>query len=165
MKIKLHEASKQLDMHPLNLLLKIYPLVGNLDDCYPELDEGLVETSKRMGAQHQQDSVGYVSTPSAPAKTVEPTPYAELSAGARKVIEKLWRKDLWGGKGIARASLNHLCRNVSDLEDVLKVLIDKELVLTQDKDGPFSLNTRLKNSIEAVARQSVEQQRRYGSRS
>ena len=155
--IKLQEASRQLAIHPLNLLLKIYPMVGNLGDCYPELDNGLVETVKELGVQHHRDSGRPVAPTTAPIKAAEPTGEVELSAGAQKVIEKLWRGDHWGRMAVSRASLNHLCRNVSDLESVLEELIKKKVVLTQTKQGPFSLNTKFKSSIESVARQSAGQ--------
>ena len=140
-------------------LSNIYPLVGNLGDCYPELDNGLVETVKQLGAQYHKDSESTAAPPTAPIKVVEPTIGIELSAGAQKVVEKLWRGDYWGKKAISRDFLrNHLCRNVKDLEDVLEVLIGKELLLAQGKDGPFSLNLKLKSNIEAVARHSAGQQ-------
>jgi hypothetical protein len=152
----LHEAARELGVHPLNFLLRLYPLVGSLDECWPDVDQGYLDTARAIWPSRR------VSTPPIQPKPEERVARDQrqiplgLSRGAARVIEKLWRKDRWGDLGVAYASLRHMCQDVQDLDDAIEEVLEANLLPTETKKGPFSLNPSRKGDIEAVANAIIE---------
>jgi hypothetical protein len=157
--IPLHEAARQLGVHPLNLLLRVQKYVGSLEDCWPNVADGYLETLKAMRNDRRGEHIA--STPvqvtkSSPAPSTTRRVVA-LSAGASRVIEKLWRKDRWGDMSVSLPSIQKMCQDVSDVEDAVEELVRLGLVNAgESKRGPFSLVSARKADIEAIAREIIK---------
>ncbi|MBI3291718.1 MAG: hypothetical protein HYZ73_02755 [Elusimicrobia bacterium] len=48
MNIAIHIAANKLGTHPFNLILRVSQMVSSLNDCWPEIDEGLVDTIRTI---------------------------------------------------------------------------------------------------------------------
>ena len=157
MEIKTSEAASRLGIHPLNLLLKLFPMVGSIDDCWPGLEEGYVDTIRTLGDGGQRPT----SQPAAPLPGPTPEqppadPLAGLDRGCVRVLEKLWRKDRWGGRAVAWETLhNHYCQDVDNLEEAIEDLVKRGLLLNHSRHGPFSLDPGRKGDIERIVRSAL----------
>lgn len=159
MKIKTSEAASRLGIHPLNLLLKLFPMVGSIEDCWPDLDEGYVDTIRTLGEGAQRPtSQPAARLPEPPPEQPPADPLAGIDRGSVRVLEKLWRKDRWGGRAVAWETLhNHYCQDVDNLEEAVEELVQRGLVIKPEKHGPFSLDPSRKGEIERIVRASLGQ--------
>src|SRR5258707_722135 len=134
MAIKIIDASKDLKIHPMNLILALSHLVPNLDDCWPEVDEGFIETIKPMNlvTASRSQSEKHVSKKEETA-TIQSKFSVSVSEGAARIVDKLERTDRWAGNRISWDTLrNHYCQAVRNIEEAAAELKDKELILVSE---------------------------------
>jgi len=155
-KISTSDAARRLRDHPANVVRDVSEMVTGLDDCWPELDEGFVDTLKTLRGVHQPEQIDEHTKSAEPA--IAPASKPRRSSAALKVLDKLERKDKWGGNAIGWDTLrNHYCHGVSGLDDAVDDLVREEFLLAgESRDGPYSLNPARKGEIESL----VEEWRR-----
>jgi hypothetical protein len=157
MKTKTANASQRAGMHPLNFLVAIYQMVGGLDDCWPEIDDGYVETVLALRHRHEFIESKATTAPATGPTTVAGEVGAELSVSesAARVLDKLERGDRWARNAISFDTLrNHLCRGISNIERAVEELVSKELLLPGGgRKGPYSLNPERTTDIERIVNQ------------
>jgi hypothetical protein len=150
MKRPTHEAAKSLGLHPANLVLYLSCLGAPFEDCWPEVDEGWLETlrgtywhlfeekQKMHGAEQSPDLHGTAAK-------------KEVSVSAMKVLDKLQRKKHWGTHTISWDTLhNHYCSGLHDLEDAVNDLQKRELLLGSGIEDRLSLNPAKKREIDLL---------------
>lgn len=145
MKMSLQQASAILGMPAPKIVLLIAPLVNSLDDCWPEIDKGLVDTLASMYSLPMVDE-----TEKEPSReTADNDPSLPISKPAAMILDKLYRQRHWGSKLVSWDTLhNHYCHGIKDLRSAMDELLDADLLTTkEDRDGPFSLNTSRKKDI------------------
>ena len=176
MRIPTVEAAKRLGIDPGTLILRVSELVGDFTDCWPEIDEGFVDTLRQLEG-------GFESVREAPAPAEEsaslrrespedpgvhpadasggPSPAAPRSRSdpARfRVLDKLERQERWGSKTVNWDTLrNHWCRGVERLEEAVGQLVDERLLSVAEygnrRRGPFSLNAARKRAIQRLLKE------------
>ncbi len=73
----------------------------------------------------------------------------DIDTDARKILLSLHRRNYWGGRGVAVATLrNHICKNMLSFDSALKLLAEKKLVIMASANSPVSLNLKEKAQIE-----------------
>ena len=159
MEIKTPEAASRLGIHPLNLLLKLFPMVGSIEDCWPNLEEGYIDTVQALADGGQRPSAQpAIQSPEPSPQEPPANPSAGFNKGCVRVLEKLWRKDRWAGRAVAWETLhNHYCQDVDNLEETVEELVQRGLVIKSSKHGPFSLDPNRKGEIEAIVRSAIGQ--------
>lgn len=152
MKIPTSEAARRLGMHPANFLRAVSGLVGGLGDCWPEIDDGYVETLRELRDGWRNQEQGGQRKPSGGVPELAGESRATVSEGATRVLDKLARQGRWGTNMVSLDTLkNHYCRGVPDIEAVLEEVLQRELVVSPDgRWGPFSLNPDRKVEIERI---------------
>jgi hypothetical protein len=73
----------------------------------------------------------------------------DIDTDARRILLSLHRRNYWGGRGVAVATLkNHICKNILSFDSALKLLAEKKLVIMASANSPVSLNLKEKAQIE-----------------
>lgn len=151
--VPLADAARGLNLHPLNLLVRLRPVVGSLGECWPTVDQGYIETIRHLDGEREQ----HVLTTREPGdslstETAPPVPDI-YSRAERRVIEKFWRKGKWGKLGMAMESIQKVCQDVQpdELDLAMSDLVRKGLMLAEGNRGPYSLNTQFKAEIDRIA--------------
>lgn len=126
-KISTSDAARRLRDHPANVVRDVSEMVTGLDDCWPELDEGFVDTLKTLRGVHRPEQIDEHTKGAEPA--IAPAPKLRRSSAALKVLDKLERKDKWGGNAIGWDTLrNHYCHGVGGLDDAVDELVRDEFL-------------------------------------
>lgn len=157
--ISTSEAARRLRDHPSNVVRQLSAMVGSLDDCWPDLDHGLVETLERLRGANAKPQPRRKSEEEQPEVGQERKP--GRSHASLKVLDKLARKDKWGGNAVGWDTLrNHYCRGENDLDEAVEELVDCGLLLAgQTQGGPYSLNPARKGEIEGLIDELRSQRR------
>ena len=153
MKIRTSEAAVRLGVHPLGLVLAVRPMVGGIEDCWPEIDDGFVETLRAAGYGQSESARAArhgdgAKQPSGSAPAVSPV--LSVSHAAAEVLDKMSRQDKWGKNTVSLDTLrNHYCRTVSNVEVAVDELVDREFLLVEGgRKGTYSLNPARKGEID-----------------
>ena len=149
-KISTSEAGRHLRDHPANVVRHLSEMVGSLRDCWPDVDVGFVETLRTLRRARFSDSPNQpVEEPTKPLQERSKGSFVK-SASTLRVLDKLERKDKWGGNAIGWDTLrNHYCRGLDDLDEAVDELVEEGLLLPGDsRSGPYSLNPAKKGEIE-----------------
>jgi hypothetical protein len=164
MRTKLANASQRAGMHPLNFILAIYQMVGGLEDGWPEIDDGYVETV--LALRHSHAFVGHQDAELQPPQGGAGTRVIEaelpVSESAARVLDKLERGDRWGRNAISFDTLrNHFCRGIPNIDSAVEELVAEDLLVPGGgRRGPYSLNPERKAEIERIVSQLREQKER-----
>jgi hypothetical protein len=149
MKRRTTDAARSLKLHPFNLMLHLVEVDASFEEVWPEIDDDWVE------AVRGQDwhKFGSKTTQAENLSEIKNKQQADLgvSMDAAKVIEKLWRQKKWGKDSVSMETLRHYCHQVHALKEVVEEIVQKELVLSPQSDGPFSLNPKHKGDIDRIA--------------
>jgi len=148
-KISTSDAARRLRDHPANLVRELCEMVGSLDDCWPELEHGFVETLEKLrGGAKEAKSLESRKAVTHEQREQKP----RRSPASMKILDKLARKDKWGGNAVGWDTLrNHYCRGERDLDDAVDQLVEDGLLLAgENHDGPYSLNPARKGEIEEL---------------
>ena len=142
MKIDLQGAACELGLHPAELLLKLWSQgqVRQLEDCWPEVEQGLVDTLRQMEGLYK-----------ASAKPPQ-TPPEEATSLENDIIRVMRSRNHWGHSRIGGDQLKKFLPPGTDARSMHKAL--KELVqrgLLQNYHSAYSLNTHCKAEIERYA--------------
>jgi hypothetical protein len=150
MKIRTHEAANRLGLHPTALLLYLAEAGATLfDDAWPELDEAWVEAITHA----HWDRFGTQRANLEGARLQEPNVASDHALGesAGMLLEKLWRKDKWGGARVTiEALVNMLHQPASVLDGALEELQAHKFVVRQADQ--YSLDPRRKGEIDRIAK-------------
>lgn len=155
--VPLAEAARGLGLHPLNLMVKLRPVVGGLTDCWPTVEDGFIATIRQLdGLETRIPSKGDsrkldLPLPSSPVRDAH-------SAAERKIVEKLYRKKMWPNHPVAPESIQKLCQGFQsgELDDAIENLVRKGLLIKGDGHrGPYSLNPPKKGEIEKIAQAEI----------
>ncbi len=156
--MKTSDAAKSLGIHPLNLLLKLQPLVPSLEECWPMVDDGFIETLKHLDqktaflGEHIERGPATGEHKEGGGRLSQP----QVSAGAAKVIEKLWRKSYWGKKEVSWDTLrSHYCQGITNLEGAVAELVRCGYLTRASGGHAYSLNQAYKAAIEDIASSSI----------
>ena len=150
-KISTSEGARLLRDHPANIVRSLSAMVGDLQDCWPDVDAGLVETLRTLrGVPPTDRPKEAVVAPTKPPQQVAKAGVIGSETTLR-ILDKLERKDKWGGNAIGWDTLrNHYCRDLHDLDEAVDELVDEGLLLPGDsRRGPYSLNPAKKGEIES----------------
>jgi hypothetical protein len=164
MRTKLANASQRAGMHPLNFLLATYTMVGGLEDAWPEIDDGYVETVLALRHSHafigSQDATLPATKGATSARVVETE--LPVSESAARVLDKLERGDRWGRNAISFDTLrNHVCRGIPSIDSAVDELVTEDLLVPGGgRRGPYSLNPDRKAEIERIVSQLRAQKER-----
>jgi hypothetical protein len=148
-KIATSEAARLLRDHPANVVRSLSEMVSSLQDCWPEVDEGFVDTLRTLRREVPPGPSNQAVAPPSPTLPVTiPTPVS--SETALRILDKLERKDKWGGNAIGWDTLrNHYCQGLRDLDDAVDELVEEGLLLSgANRRGPYSLNPARKGEID-----------------
>jgi len=159
--MKTSDAAKSLNIHPLNLLLRLQSLggVGSPEECWPVVDEGFIETVKHLDQKTSfpKEAVESQSLGGRQKESERPPPSPQVSASAAEVIENLWRKNYWGNKKVRWETMhNHFCRNIKNLKEAVDELVEKGYLTPVPDGDAYSLDPGRKAEIEAIARWSID---------
>jgi hypothetical protein len=135
-------------LHPFNLMLYLAELDVSFEEAWPEIEDTWVE------AVRSQDWHRFGSKIAGHAEASQDAQHLDLGVtnAAAQVIEKLWRGKRWGRDSVRLETLRkHYCRHVDDLESAIDELVRKELLLSEGKHGPYSLNSKHKQEIDRIA--------------
>lgn len=128
-------------------------MTGSLDDVWPTIDDALVETIVQLvqGPQPGQRPAGQDFKVERSTAVSSP----RVSESAAKVLDKLERRNQWGGNQVNLDTLrNHFCQGVPRVDEAIEELLDQGLLLSGGhRKGPFSLDTRRKGEIDAIVNQ------------
>ncbi len=152
-RIPLHEAARRLGAHPLTVAFRLASLTDDFADCWPDVEDGYVETLKSMSgtlvvAPHPEPAprpAAAIAAPSSQNRTLS------LGTTAVFVVEKLYRKNRWGKFSVSYTSLRHMCHNPKDLNKAIDELRRADLLIVEGHDKAFSLDPGRKGDIEAIA--------------
>ena len=138
-------------MHPGEFVLYVSEMVGDLSDCWPEVEEGFIETIRALRFAEEMPTSPDAVQP-APEhqeeRLAKRRPQAEL-----RLLDKMERHDKWGGSSVSWRTLhNNYCQGVHDLDDAIDALIAEGLLIRGNQRDTFSLNPARKGDIQqAVA--------------
>jgi len=153
MKIPLNEAAAKLRCHPCEVILELTEMIRTFDELYPEVDEGFIETLKRMHPER-------FDRPSSDSCQIQETSVSNsdqglphLSEDAERLVCILSHKKHWGTNTVSEDTLrNHYCRNLQNCDSAIKELIRSDILMNKSLRGPFSLKTKAKGKVDAVIR-------------
>lgn len=160
-KISICEASARLKMHPSNFLILASKLVGTIEDCWPEIEEGLVETiislkRPRYVGNNEKENV-HVDQPKTTIEKKLP-----ISEEASIVLEKLFRKKFFGTNSVSLRTIKiNLCRNVQNVENAIEELVKSGYLEHQPRRDVYSLMPAKTHEIEEIA-QAVREKTKLG---
>jgi|ERR1035441_3210250 hypothetical protein len=150
MKKRTTDAARSLQLHPFNLMLHLVEINASFEDVWPEIDDDWVETVRGQDWSKFGNKAAQARGLSETTKNKHHTDLG-VSKEAAKVIEKLYRQKKWGKEAVGMDTLrNHYCQQVHALKEVIEELVQKELVLSPQSDGPYSLNPKSKGDIERI---------------
>jgi len=132
-------------------------MVGSLEDCWPDVDDGYVETLLTLRPQKdypRDQGGGSIESARRPEQKSELSRLG-LTESAARVLDKLERQDRWGVNKVSFDTLrNHYCRNIADIDKVLEILCQQQLLLSHEgRRGPFSLNPAKKSEVEMIVKE------------
>ena len=164
MNIRTNRAANDLGIHPLNLLIHLFPLTQNLKASWPDVDDGFIKTLEQTGkVRRPNPAKAAPPTVAKPGDKIKeslvprPKLLTDLSDDALRVIEKLWRKKRWGSAIVSLRTLgNNYCRDVADLEQVVDDLVIKGILLRESRHGAVSLNPSRHDEIDEIAAEVVK---------
>jgi len=149
MRIPTHKAAQMAGLHPAEFVLAVARMVGSLDECWPKVDEALVQTVIAMRQPRTEPATAQPEpSPPRPAE-----PELPVSGGAARLLDKLCRHGKWGDHHTPWDELhNHLGRGIPDLDDVVDELVQLGLLVQHDPGpkGRYSLRTGRKAEIERI---------------
>ncbi len=142
MKIDIQGAARELDLHPAELLLKLWSQgqVRQLEDCWPEVEQGLVDTLRQLEGLHRTST------------TPLHTPPEEAAPLENDIVRVMRSRNHWGHNRIGGDQLKRFLPPGTDarsMNKALKELAQRELL--QHYHGAYSLNTHRKAEIERYA--------------
>lgn len=151
MKIPTSDAARKLGIHPASFVLYVSEMVGDLSDCWPEVEEGFIETIRALKFTEDRPASPDAVQPDAERheeRFAKRRPQAEL-----RLLDKMERHDKWGGSSVSRRTLhNNYCQGVHDLDDAIDALVGEGLLIRGNQRDTFSLNPARKGDIQqAVA--------------
>jgi len=156
MRIPTYKAAAKLGLHPADFLLSMSHMVGSLSDCWPEVDEGFVDTVGVLlkgftpVPPEKQRATKTIPQPPPPAATLP------ISDGAARILDKMERADKWGKKMTVWDQVNRVfAHGVEDVDAALDELKKCGLLEVQGtgKKAQFSLNTSRQADIERIVKQ------------
>jgi hypothetical protein len=153
----LHEVARAFRVHPANLLVHLNELGAPFDSVWPEIADAWVETVR---ARHPDrfPRLSHGTAVSSPLK-VSPAPVPlspGVSADGAVLIEKLWRARKWGGEYVSPEQLQkHTRLQGNELQEAIRELVDRGLLLTHGRTGPYSLNPDRRPEIDRLANESI----------
>lgn len=158
MKMPTSDAARELGVHPANLLLMLSGMVGSLEDCWPEVDRGLVDTALALDPSRRRQRGQEAEGEKIPDRESESQAVKlRVSPDAARIIEKLWRHDKWGKATVTLRTLqNEYCKGVEDIDEAVKELRKIELLITGSSKDTYSLNPAKKGEIENIAKTMTE---------
>ena len=166
MKKPLHEAARELGCHPFNLVLDLSGMIGSLEDCWPEMDTGLIDSLRVINpvyrtqrGSEELDEQREVE-PALPKEKPDELP---VSTNAAHIIEKLRGNRKWGKAQVTWRTLqkNYCARSKkSDVEDAVRELHVKGFLLEGSNRGPFSLNQSKTREIEEIVEKLAEKRQK-----
>jgi hypothetical protein len=158
--LRTSDAAKGLGFPTLEFVARLHGMVGSWSECWPQVDEGYVETLRVLLAGPQGGRVKATGTPnSSNTRNVigdEPCPH-DVARHPARLIEKLWRQKRWGDMGVSLETIRrHMVRNVEDLEELIDDLVARKFLTAEDRRGPIALNPGRQAEIEAIAQWSCD---------
>jgi hypothetical protein len=154
MKIPTTDAARKLGIHPASFVLYVSEMVGDLSDCWPEVDEGFIETIRTLRFADAADATPPATDAVQPASEPHEVGIAKRRSQAElRLLDKMERHDKWGGSSVSRRTLhNNYCQNVHDLDDAIDALVGEGLLIRGNQRDTFSLNPARKGDVQqAVA--------------
>lgn len=143
MKIPLTEAAKKLNVHPIEVVVALAPLVSNFFEIYPDIDKGLVQT---LGELLHQPRERQAEVPHKPEKLLQ------LSEIEKACLEKLARKKFWGHKAISEDVLRkNFPRGSVAPDKSIEKLIELDILVLHGKHK-YSLNPQRKEIIDLITK-------------
>lgn len=148
MKVESHKAGRQLGLHPANLALYLAEIGASFGDVWPAVDKDWVEALQRR--DWRRFSVA-AEEPQPPETNRLP-----VSKSAALVVEKLWRNRKWDTAHVSREQMQkHSHLPPAELEAALHELIEKDLLISEGRGGPYSLNSSKRGEIDQIAKLTI----------
>lgn len=156
--LRTSEAARALGLHTLDFVARLHGMVGSWSECWPEVDDGYVETLRilldRPRAKRVQDPGSPPAQPA--ARGDDPCPHS-IGDHAARLIEKMWRKGRWGDMRVSHDTIHvHMMRDIDDSEEVLDDLVRRGILMAEGRRGSFALNPGRKTEIDAIAQWSCD---------
>ncbi len=143
MKIPLAKAAKKLDIHPIEVVVTLAPLVNNFSEIYPDIDEGLVQT---LGELLHQPRERQAEVPHKPEKL------PQLSEIEKACLKKLVRKKFWGRYTVSENVLKKsFLRGSVTPDKSIKKLLELNILVLHGKHK-YSLNSQRKDIIDLITK-------------
>jgi len=150
MKIPTHNAANNLGIHPTNLILIASKLNSSFEECWPEIDDGIIETIKMMYYKYKQKIIDNEKEMVIIVGKLGDNDTI-ITNDAIKVLDKLCRHKHWGNTEISYDGILNITHIQGDkLKIAIKELISLEYISQKSQNGPFSLNTAKKSEIERI---------------
>ena len=145
MKTDTRIAARELGLHPAELLVRLWnkKLVYTLEDCWPQIDQGLIETLSQVEGLPRRP----------PVSQPDPALDSSLSPLQMQIIHVMNKRKHWGHNRIGEDQLKKFLPQGTDsrnLHKALKKLHAQGLVLEQNNG--YSLNTHKKADIDRYLR-------------
>lgn len=152
MKVRTAEAARKLGLSVPAFLDAAAGLMADLQEAWPEVDDGYVETMQQLYGLAAQEREGE-ETETPPMRPVGPPAVSQVDRAKLRILDKLERADRWGGNAVSLETLrNHYCQGVEGFDEALDKLLDDDLVMIAERGskrkGPFSLNPARKGVIQ-----------------
>lgn len=154
MKVESHKAGERLGLHPANMALYLAQMGASFVDVWPTVDEAWVVSLQSRDWQRfgQERRFNVAAESSVQAQTGRPP----VSDSAALVIEKLWRSDKWGVAHVSREQMQkHTHLPPSQLDPALHELIERDLLISEGRAGPYSLNPGKRGEIDRIAQLAI----------
>ncbi len=148
MKKRTHLAAQELGIHPANLILYLSMLGAPFEDCWPEVDDGWLQTLRQTYRDIFNIEAEKVSNLAEKDISSKAKSWM-FSKSALKILDKLHRKRHWGKHTISWRTLhNDYCPSVPDLKNAVQELQESNLLLGSSVDDALSLNPSKTKEIE-----------------
>lgn len=158
MKTPLHEAAKTIGVHPSELLMQLSVLGAPFNACWPAVDEEWFETVRHL-VSHDFSHQTTDATAELQTKESISEKFCEtcISNNAIHVLEKLWRKKLWGDCYASPTSVSRMADlQMSDYKEAVKELDSQGFIMIyKEKHNAISLKPQMKAQIEKIMREFI----------
>ena len=153
MKRSANQAARSLGLHPANLMLYLAEMGASFEDVWPEVDDCWIEAVKATDWHKFAGRKPALVPPPEGVPEAHPPSELEVSSDAGLVLEKLWRHSKWGDVSIGREGIEKLTHTHAErLDGAIQELLKRDLLLSQGRFGPYSLNPSKGSEVERIAK-------------
>lgn len=149
MNIKLASAAKELNLHPANIFAYLKEIGANFEQIWPEVDQTWIniirDKNRNDFIKNKENTSKYNDKTNILKQNIN------ISEFEKMILKKLYLARKWGG---ARVSFEQLQKHTRipgpNLELALLELIEIGYINSENRSGPYSLNSANKAIIENI---------------